>query len=254
MTLSERIEMLNELSSRRSIIRLNGEKFKNLVGSKSMPRNYSVVVMLTALSSHRQCSICRAAHDEYLIVANSFKFQEPGNTELYFAMVDYDEGSDIFNLLNINSAPVFIYFSDKNNKIKNADQMDIQRIGFGAETIGRWIQEKSDINIRILRPPNYLGSLAILLLVAVIAALLYMRRNNLDFLYNKTSWAMGAMTIVFAMTSGQMWNHIRGPPVMQRTQKGGVNYIHGSSSGQFIIETYIVFFLSKNFFIRSEKF
>ena len=27
--------------------------------------------------------------------------------------------------------------------------MDIQRIGFGAETIGRWIQEKSDIAIRV---------------------------------------------------------------------------------------------------------
>lgn len=99
----------------------------------------------------------------------------------------------------------------------------------------------------INRPPNYLGTLAILLLVSVIGALLYMRRNNLDFLYNKTSWAMGAMTIVFAMTSGQMWNHIRGPPIMQRTPKGGVNYIHGSSSGQFVIETYIIFFLSESF-------
>ena len=151
MSLSERIQMLNDLSSRRSIIRLNGDKFKNLVGSKSMPRNYSVVVMMTALSSQRQCSICRAAYDEYQIVANSFKFQDPINNELYFAMVDYDEGSDVFSLLSINSAPVFMYFSDKNNRVKTADQMDIQRIGFGAETIGRWIQEKSDINIRIMR-------------------------------------------------------------------------------------------------------
>lgn len=106
---------------------------------------------MTALSSHRQCSICRAAHEEYQIVANSFKFQEPNNNQLFFAMVDYDEGSDVFNLLNLNSAPVFMYFSDKNNRIKNADQMDIQRIGFAAETIGRWIQEKSDISIRIIR-------------------------------------------------------------------------------------------------------
>lgn len=42
---------------RRSIIRMNGEKFKTYV--KSTPRNYSVIVMLTALAPQRQCSICR---------------------------------------------------------------------------------------------------------------------------------------------------------------------------------------------------
>jgi oligosaccharyltransferase complex subunit gamma len=31
------------------------------------------------------------------------------------------------------------------------------------------------------------------------------------------------------MMSGQMWNHIRGPPLVQKTQNGQVAYIHGSS-------------------------
>lgn len=48
----------------------------------------------------------------------------------------------------------------------------------------------------------------------------------------------------FAMTSGQMWNHIRGPPFLQKTQQGNIAYIHGSSQAQFIVETYIVFLLS----------
>ena len=42
------------------------------------------------------------------------------------------------------------------------------------------------------------------------------------------------------MISGQMWNHIRGPPFVQKTQSGGVAYIHGSSQGQFVLETYFV--------------
>ena len=41
-----------------------------------------------------------------------------------------------------------------------------------------------------------------------------------------------------------MWNHIRGPPYMHRNQQGQVSYVHGSSQGQFIIETYIVIFLN----------
>lgn len=50
--------------------------------------------------------------------------------------------------------------------------------------------------------------------------------------------------LALTMTSGQMWNHIRGPPLIHRAPNGNVAYIHGSSQGQFILETYIVFFLS----------
>jgi len=46
------------------------------------------------------------------------------------------------------------------------------------------------------------------------------------------------------MTSGQMWNHIRGPPFVHKSPNGNVAYIHGSSQGQFIVETYIVMVMS----------
>merc|ERR1712218_594559 len=72
-----------------------------------------------------------------------------------------------------------------------------------------------------------------------VAGLLYLRRNNLEFLQNKTAWGTLALFFVMGMISGQMWNHIRGPPLVQKTQ-GGVAYIHGSSQGQFVLETYFV--------------
>ena len=50
----------------------------------------------------------------------------------------------------------------------------------------------------------------------------------MEFLQNKNAWGTLALFFVFAMISGQMWNHIRGPPLVQKTQ-GGVAYIHGSS-------------------------
>jgi hypothetical protein len=49
---------------------------------------------------------------------------------------------------------------------------------------------------------------------------------------------------VFTMTSGQMWNHIRGPPFVHRTNAGNIAYVHGSSQGQFVLETYIVMGIS----------
>ena len=56
-SLSERVQQLVEWNSKKSIIRLNGDKFRQYV--KTSPRNYSVIVMLTALQPNRQCSVCK---------------------------------------------------------------------------------------------------------------------------------------------------------------------------------------------------
>uniref|UniRef100_A0A9L0RVH9 Tumor suppressor candidate 3 n=1 Tax=Equus caballus TaxID=9796 RepID=A0A9L0RVH9_HORSE len=55
--LAEKVEQLMEWSSRRSIFRMNGDKFRKFI--KAPPRNYSMIVMFTALQPQRQCSVCR---------------------------------------------------------------------------------------------------------------------------------------------------------------------------------------------------
>jgi len=235
--LQDKVEQLLDLTSKRAVVKLNGNKFRDFV--KSGPRNYSMVVMFTALSAQRQCAICRQASDEYHLVANSYRYSQFYSNKMFFAMVDFDEGPDVFQSMKLNTAPVFMHFPAK-GKPKKADNMDIQRVGFSAEAIAKWIGERTDMNIRVFRPPNYTGTVALLMLFALVGGLLYLRRNNLEFLYNKTAWSLLALFFVFAMTSGQMWNHIRGPPFVHKTQQGGVAYIHGSSQGQFVLETYFV--------------
>jgi hypothetical protein len=65
------------------------------------------------------------------------------------------------------------------------------------------------------------GTVAVMMLASLIGGLLYLRRNNLEFLYNRTAWSLIALFFVFAMISGQMWNHIRTPPFVHKTQNGG---------------------------------
>lgn len=220
---------------------MNGAKFKDFV--KSTPRNYSVIIMFTAMAPARQCVICRHASDEFTIAANSYRYSQIYSNKLFFAMVDFDDGSDVFQSLRLNTAPVFMHFPAK-GKSKGPDTMDIQRVGFSAESIAKWIQERTDIQIRVFRPPNYSGTVAILMLVSLVGGFLYLRRNNLDFLYNTKVWGSIAIMFCFAMISGQMWNHIRSPPFVHKSSNGGVAYIHGSSQGQLVVETYIVMFLS----------
>ncbi|XP_065158987.1 tumor suppressor candidate 3 isoform X2 [Atheta coriaria] len=241
MTMAERVQQLTEMSSKRAVLRFNANKFKDYV--KTAPRNYSIVVMFTAMAPQRQCGVCKHANDEFGIVANSFRYSQAYSNKLFFAVVDFDEGSDVFQMMRLNTAPVFIHFPAK-GKPKNADTMDIQRIGFSAESIAKWIGERTDVQIRVFRPPNYSGTLALLFLFTFCAILLYLKRNNLEFLYNKNMWAMGALFICFMMVSGQMWNHIRGPPFFHKGQNGQVSYIYGSSQGQFVLETYIVMVLN----------
>lgn len=240
--IGEKVQQLTDWNNKKSIIRMNGEKFNRYV--RTAPRNYSVIVMLTALQPQRQCSVCKQANEEFQILANSWRYSQQYSNQLYFAMVDYDEGPDSFQSLKLNTAPVFMHFPAK-GKPKKSDTMDIHRVGFAAEQIAKWVAERTDIQIRVFRPPNYSGTLALALLFSLVGGLLYLKRNNLEFLYNKSCWGVFALGVIFAMTSGQMWNHIRGPPLMHRNPTTGqMHYIHGSSQGQFIMETYIVMLLN----------
>merc|ERR1719410_2312954 len=237
ISLNDKVQQLVDLTQRRPVVKLNSKTFKDLV--KSQPKNYSVIVMFTALQSHRGCAICRQASDEFSLVANSYRYSPFYSSKLFFAMVDFDEGSEAFQSMNLNSAPAFLHFPPK-GKPKKQDILDIQRVGFSAEAVAKWMMERTEINIRVFRPPNYTGTMALLLLLALMGGLVYLRRNNLEFLFNKTTWCLLALFFVLSMLSGQMWNHIRGPPFVHKTQAGGVAYIHGSSQAQFVMETYFV--------------
>lgn len=235
----EQIRQLNDLMERRPIIRLNPDKFKRYLGSQSLPRNYSFIVMMTALSPQRSCHICRQAYEEFVVTANSYRVSPFAQSKrLYFGLVDYDEGSDIFNSLSISSAPCFLYFNEKGN-FKTPDELNIQRVGFGADVLTRWIGEKTGMQIKVIRPPNLFVPVVLGLFCLILAAILYMSRNSLTLIFNRNMWAFSAVALVLLMTSGQMWNHIRGPPLMQRG-RGQNTYIHNSSSGQYVIETYLV--------------
>ena len=97
-TLEEKVAKMMDLSNKKGLIRMNGNKFKEYV--RNGPRDYSVIVMFTALSAQRQCAICKQASDEFHILANSYRYSQAYSDKLFFAMVDFDEGPDVFQVRN----------------------------------------------------------------------------------------------------------------------------------------------------------
>lgn len=96
--LEGKVKQLLDWNLRKPIINLNGDKFREYV--KSSPRNYSIIVMFTALQPQRQCQVCRQGHEEYEIVASSWRSSSDYSSRVFFTMVDFDEGPDVFQAVS----------------------------------------------------------------------------------------------------------------------------------------------------------
>ena len=69
--LAEKYGKLVEMSARQNVLDFNGNRFRKF--ARNSPRNYSMIVMFTALSTGRGCKICKQVSEEFYIVADSYK-------------------------------------------------------------------------------------------------------------------------------------------------------------------------------------
>ena len=68
-----------------------------------------------------------------------------------------------------------IVYYDYNNRLDVYLDVVAFRFGFAAEMVARWVQERTEVTIQIMRPPNYSATILIILLFAFIGVLLYVR-------------------------------------------------------------------------------
>lgn len=230
-------------SGQNFLIKLNEKDFMSYVRG---PKDYHVVVMFTAVNAERGCSICAEAGDEFKTLSNSMRYTGAAGDfgKLFFVSVDYDEhgGADIFQQMKLTSAPAF-YMFPSSGKVKKEDKFEVQKKGYQAETLATWIQDRTQIQIRVYRPPNYSNVGFILLITCSIAAIMYMKWSRVNNLLNRETISWVLITAVLAFISGQMWNSIRGPQYLMRARGGGIGFVYPSSQHQLIAETHIVLLL-----------
>ena len=240
--LTEKYNKLLDLSIKETVLQFNGNRFREF--ARSSPRNYSMIIMFTALTTARRCIICKEVAEEYQVVADSFRrrsHENPGSNEIFFAMVDFDKGADVFQVMNIEQAPVFIHFPAK-GRPKKVDNMDLSRVGYHSEAIAKFVAERTGVHIRVVKPPNYRIVGILSMITFLIGCIIYLRRDNLEFLQNPKAWGILIVGFVIIMMSGQMWNSIRGPPIAQKSSSG-VEYIHENAQMQYVLESYIIIML-----------
>jgi len=236
-----KVEKLNEALISEPLIKYDSKAFEKFVEG---PRNFSTILMLTAVTGQQNCEPCRLLLPEFQAAANSWAaLKHP--SRLYFAMVDYQSGSEVFNKLKLTNAPVVYHFPP--NEGENAkpehkkdpmkyDRYDIQRSGESAEDILKYVETIVHTGIPLVKPPEYSKFFFAILFLVVAAAVLKLVATNFGiFLKNPFMWAFFSLLFSLVMTSGNMWNLIRGAPYAGKDE-----VFMRQFGSQYVVETRVV--------------
>ncbi|CAG8438458.1 1850_t:CDS:2 [Funneliformis mosseae] len=241
-TLETKVHKLNEETRKnQGVVELDSNLYDEFV---SAPRNYSIAILLTALEPQINCVPCKEFDPEFRLVANSWLWSGNDPSRLYFGILDFKNGREIYARLNLNNAPTLFYFPPTigpfAQKVFEQDRYDFNRRGFTAESLASFLAHHLGTEIPISRPLNYFSIfLSIFFLLAGLAVLKLMYPTIQSIILKKNIWTALSLVIILMMISGHMWNHIRGAPYIS-IHSGKVNYVAHGYSNQLGIESQIV--------------
>jgi len=91
----DKLAKLSQLStkSRSGVIELTNALYNDIT---TAPRNYTAVVMLTALDSKFGCMLCKEVQPEYELLAKSWRRQHKTGDGLLLSMLDFAKGRETF--------------------------------------------------------------------------------------------------------------------------------------------------------------
>ncbi|KAF9978292.1 oligosaccharyl transferase subunit ost3/OST6 [Mortierella antarctica] len=184
----------------KSIIELDTNAFEEVMAK---PRNYSMVVLFTAISPEFNCAPCLNFDPEYKLVAAGWS-RLADKSQLFFGVLDFKVGQAIFQKFGMNSAPSVLFFP-ASDAISSQPAFD--RYDFGKSVL-------FSIYVLYTKAGKIFGS--------------------------KYIWSAGSMFIIFVMISGHMWNQIRNPPYTVPGRDGRPGFIAQGFQNQFGLETQIV--------------
>ena len=217
----------------------------------STPRDYTVAILLTALDARFGCQLCKLFQPEWETLAKSWiKKDRKGEHKVLFSTLDFANGRNTFQKLQLQTAPVLLLFPPTTGPNASPSSEPI-RYDFSGEVTGDMIHgwvtrhlpalEDGKSYPSFVRPINYtriVVSITILIGLVTFASVAW--PYVLPVIQNRNLWAAISLIAVLLFTSGHMFNHIRKVPYVSGNGRGGVSYFAGGFSNQFGMETQIV--------------
>ncbi|KAF0339852.1 magnesium transporter protein-like protein 1 precursor [Gigaspora margarita] len=241
-SLESKVALLNQASSQNlGVVELDSNLYDEFVAK---PRNYSMAILLTALDPQINCIPCKEFDPEFRLVARSWL--EAGNepSRLYFGVLDFKNGREVYAKLGLNNAPTLFYFSPTTGPyakdVSEPNKYEFNRHGFSAEEFASYLSGILGTQVPVKRPLNYFSIfITTILILGALASIKLMYPMMESIIRSKNTWATISLVVILMMISGHMWNHIRGPPYVYY-QNSQVSYIAHGFSNQFGIESQIV--------------
>ncbi|RVX73469.1 hypothetical protein B0A52_03111 [Exophiala mesophila] len=211
------------------------------------PRDYSLAVLLTARAPKYSCGICREFDTEWKILGSSWHRQDKtGQHRVLFGTLDFDQGVNVFKQLQLQTAPVLLYFPPTVGPNAKSDPVPARFDFLGrqtAEGIHGWITRHLPAGDypNVSRPINYgrIGA-TITVVIGVFTFLTVAYPYILPIIQNRNLWSGISLILILLFTSGHMFNHIRKTPYVAGNGRGGISYFAGGFQNQFGMETQIV--------------
>ncbi|KAI0054092.1 oligosaccharyl transferase subunit OST3/OST6 family [Auriscalpium vulgare] len=194
------------------IIKLNAQTYDLLT---SPTRDWSASIQFTALDKRRRCSPCREFDPAWTAVAKAWStVPKETRDNHFFATLDFDDGTTVFQKLGLQSAPVVLIFhpSEGSRRSANAQTPTTYDFssGFDAEPLAEQLSSFTPIPIPYRAPVNWalwgtVGTLALVFGLTI--------RFLAPIFRSRWTWAALTTIISLVMTSGYMFTRIRGTPM-----------------------------------------
>lgn len=237
-TSAQKTTQLNKIA-KSGVVDLDTDGYEKYVAAS--PRSYGVLVLLTAMSPEHGCAPCREIDPEFRLVASSWAKQKT-NEDLFFGVVEFKRGMDVYRKLGLTSAPTIIYYppSEGPKAGKSEARYDLHHRGLRAEPLVQWLSAQTGEKIQIIRPIDYSKYALQALGVVAVAAIVKIALTRLQYwLRLPALWGSISLAVILMMCSGHMWNQIRKPPYVVQGQNGRVEWIANGFQQQYVMESQI---------------
>ncbi|ODQ65057.1 hypothetical protein NADFUDRAFT_24923 [Nadsonia fulvescens var. elongata DSM 6958] len=223
------------------IIRLNDKTFEKVLGG---PRDYDIVVLLTAEGPQFDCPLCNQFASSFDIIGSSWLKSHPSSDNIYYAVANFPEAPSSFKKLQITTAPnLWIYKAtdEKSSDLSPDSKYVFPQTENMHESAASFISQELEINLKIHYPYRYDKLIINLVSVLVFTVAIKVFFSKLKAIaQNRNLWAALCMVAVLMFTAGHMFNVIRKTPYVVNNGKGAITYILGGFSTQIAVETQIV--------------
>ncbi|KAI0008103.1 hypothetical protein F4779DRAFT_467096 [Xylariaceae sp. FL0662B] len=230
-----------------SPLKLADSSYKKLT---SIPRDYSVAVLLTALDARFGCQLCSEFQPEWDVLGKSWiRGDKNGESRLIFGTLDFANGRDTFLSLGLQTAPVLLFFQPTTgpHAVTTVEPIRYDFTGpQSAEKVNEWLSRHlpGRPHPPVHRPINYVKWVVTIVgLLGAIGVFSKAWPYILPVIQNRNVWAGLTLIVILLCTSGHMFNQIRKVPYVAGNGRGGLTYFASGFQNQLGLETQVVAFI-----------